>query len=168
MSRARALPLLASLAGVAVTAAVLALVRGPARVASLPSARAVAADVPGGVAPIDGDVIDSLATVTSDHDPFRLTREPASVPYAPEAQGAPLPPPRPPAPPIVLSGVVGPPWVALLDGVPGHSGSALAKPGDTLSRAPFAVVVLQRVGRDTVTVRSGDSAWALTVRQAWQ
>jgi len=113
------------------------------------------------------DTIDSAAAATSDDDPFRLTREPSDVPYTPDRENAPPLPPPAPVPPIMLSGIVGPPWVALLEGVPGHTGSLIAAPGDTVSRAPMAMLMIRRVTRDTVLVAGTDTTWRLTVRQPW-
>jgi hypothetical protein len=117
---------------------------------------------------ISADVIDSLATVIRDHDPFRLTREPSTVAYIPSLDGAPPPPPLPPKPTLVLSGIIGPPWVAVLDGVPAHEGSLLAKVGDTVSHAPFALVTVRAIRHDTVVVHSADTTWTLTVRHVWR
>lgn len=112
------------------------------------------------------DSIDAAAIATSDHDPFRLTHEPSEVPYTAEHVNA--PPPTPPRlPPLTLSGIIGPPWVALLEGVPGHLGSLIAAQGDTVSRAPLAVLVLRRVSRDTAVLAAADTTWKLTVREPW-
>ena len=77
-------------------------------------------------------------------------------------------PPVPPKPPIALSGIIGPPWVAVLEGVPGHDASWLAKVGDTVSRAPFAITGLRRITRDAVMLGTADTMWNLTVRPAWR
>jgi hypothetical protein len=129
-------------------------------------ARQAAAAIPHIVA---GDVIDDAAGATSDHDPFRLTREPSAVPYDAGQDGPPVTaPPPPPKPPLALSGIVGPPWVAVLEGVPGRTGSVLAKPGDTLSRLPLTLLILHRIWHDTVVVRGADTTWTLTVRHPWR
>ena len=60
-------------------------------------------------------------------------------------------PPVPPKPPIALSGIIGPPWVAVLEGSRATA-SWLAKVGDTVSRAPFAITVLRRI-------RGSGDAW---------
>ena len=100
-------------------------------------------------------------------DPFRLARRPPAVTYRPELEGMPPPPPpppKPPKPPLALSGVVGgPPWTALIEGIPGRERSALVRQGDTLSG-----LTIKRVGRDTVTVVGMDTTWRLIVRRAWQ
>jgi hypothetical protein len=110
--------------------------------------------------------VDAAAGNIGDHDMFRLTREPARVPYDANREGAPPPPPAPPRPPVSLSGIVGPPWVAVLEGVPGHEGSLVARVGDTVSRAPNALLVVRRVGRDTAIVSSTDTTWALGIHRS--
>ena len=117
---------------------------------------------------IPSDSIDDAASATSDHDPFRLTREPSAVPY--DANGEVVTPaqPAPPKPPLALSGIVGPPWVAVLEGVPGRTGSVLAKTGDTLARPPLTLLVVHRIWRDTVVVRGADTTWTLTVYHPWR
>ena len=115
-----------------------------------------------------GEMIDSLATVVSDRDPFRLSREPSEVAYAadhPPTAGAPPPPPKPT---IAVTGIIGPPWAAVVEGAPGRDGGTVAKVGDTLAKAPFAVTVLRYISHDTVTLATPDTIWKLTVRPAWR
>jgi hypothetical protein len=149
-------------------AAVIGWVRGRPRAAAMVvSSGDIAGSIPA-LHAISTDSIDDAAAATSDHDPFRLTREPSSVAYTADREGAPPPPPPPPKPLVALSGVVGPPWVAVLEGVPGKDGSVLAKVGDTLSRPPLALLVVRRVERDTVVVLGADTTWKLTVRRPWR
>ena len=142
--------------------------RGAPRVAS---PERVAAGQPG-AAPISRtiptDSIDDAATATSDHDPFRLTREPSAVPYDADGDVVTAAQPAQPRPPLALSGIVGPPWVAVLEGVPGRPGSVLAKPGDTLTRPPLTPLVVHQIWRDTVVVRGVDTTWTLTVYHPWR
>jgi hypothetical protein len=116
---------------------------------------------------VDTATLDSLTTAISDHDPFRLTREPSTVAYTTEPDGAP-PPSAAARPPISLSGVIGPPWTALLEGTPGHEGTLLARVGDTVARAPSPVLIVRRITHDTVVVQGADTAWRLTVRRLWR
>ena|ERR1700722_7596975 len=115
---------------------------------------------------LDTATFDSLTTSISDRDPFRLTREPATIAYSSEPDAP--PPPPPPRPPIMLSGIVGPPWAALLEGVPGHDGTMLAKVGDTVSRAPAALLIIRGIVRDTAVVQGLDTVWHLAVRRVWR
>jgi hypothetical protein len=97
------------------------------------------------------------------HDPFRLERKPSGVAYMPALEGA-LPPPRPPRPVLSVVGIVGgPPWEALLEGVPGRPAAALVRRGDTLGG-----LRIRSITRDTVRITGMDTTWALSVRRAWQ
>lgn len=106
-------------------------------------------------------------------NPFRLDRVPAPIgfrqpgaPGFPGMPGEPPPyaPPPPPRPQLAVSGIVGPPWQALLEGVPGREGSAVAvKRGDVLGE-----LRIREVTRTTVVVSSPDTTWRLTVRKGWQ
>ncbi len=114
-----------------------------------------------------GDSVSAATPSITTRDPFRLSRRPAMVPYVltpPGTGSQSLPPTRPP---LALVGLVGgPPWLAILDGVPGHAESMVARAGDTLARAP-TVLVLRAVRRDTVVVRGVDTTWMLPVRHPW-
>jgi hypothetical protein len=110
--------------------------------------------------------LDSAAKATASSDPFRLERRPSSVPYSAEQEGAPVtpPPPKPPKPKLALVGIVGgPPWVALLDGVPGQNGSVLVHAGDTL-----AGLRVRALGPKGVTITGLDTTWKLTLERPWQ
>ena len=97
-------------------------------------------------------------------DPFRLDRRPAEVRFDPDP-----PPPSPPAPsrpsiaPPVLRGVLGPPWRAVLEGVPGHDRPVVARVGSV-----FGEMVIARIGEDTVIVEMPDTSFTLTVRRTWR
>ena len=104
----------------------------------------------------------SEALVT--RDPFRLERRPSAVPYSPALESATPPPPRPPRPALAIAGIVGgPPWEALLDGVPGRQGSVLVRHGDTLGG-----LRIRSVTKDSVRIAGMDTTWALGVRRVWQ
>jgi len=81
---------------------------------------------------------------------------------------APPPPPviaRPPAPPkprLVLQGLIGgPPWDAIVQGIPGHEGSYVVRAGDSVSG-----LKIRSVKRDGATIRGMDTTWILTLRRA--
>jgi hypothetical protein len=113
---------------------------------------------------LDADSIAQAVAYVVANDPFRLSRHPATVAYSPALEG--LAPPaaaRPPRPNLVLRGVVGgPPWSAILDGVPGRDGSVLVRRGDSLG-----TLIVRAVGRDTVTINGADTTWRLTVKRSW-
>jgi hypothetical protein len=111
---------------------------------------------------LDADSITQAVAYVVANDPFRLSRHPATVAYSPALEG--LAPPvvvRPPRPNLVLRGIVGgPPWSAILDGLPGRDGSVLMRRGDSVG-----TLVVRAVGRDTVTIKGADTTWRLTVKR---
>lgn len=110
------------------------------------------------------EVLVAAAEVLVARDPFRLERRPSAVAYTPALESAPPPPPRPPRPTLAVTGIVGgPPWEALIEGMPGRQGSVLVRRGDTLSG-----LRVRSVTRDTVRITGMDTTWALGVRRAWQ
>lgn len=105
-------------------------------------------------------VVDSVV----ERNPFRLNRRPSDVAYTPEAEGAPPPPPKPARPVLVVSGIIGgPPWEAVLEGVPGRQGPIVVRMGDKLD-----LLTVRRIGRDTVYIVGKDTTWKLTVRRGWR
>jgi hypothetical protein len=96
---------------------------------------------------------------------FRIDRKPTDVLYNPWEPSAPPPPPVPPraVPQLVLAGLVGPPWNALLEGVPGRETGVLLALGEELNGITFAAL-----RGDTVLLSGLDTTWTLTARRAWQ
>ena len=109
-------------------------------------------------------------TVTGGN-PFRLDRAPAPIGFnQPALPGMPgmMPPPMyepppPPRPALFVSGIVGPPWQALLEGVPGREGAVVVKRGDVLGD-----LRVRDITERVVVVASPDTTWRLTVRTPWQ
>jgi hypothetical protein len=104
-------------------------------------------------------------TVTGGN-PFRLDRAPAPIGFAqPGMMGPPAEyvPPPPPRPQLFVSGIVGPPWQALLEGVPGREGAVVVKRGDVLGD-----LRIRDITERVVVVASPDTTWRLTVRNPWQ
>jgi len=111
----------------------------------------------------------AAATITR-ADPFRLDRHPSAVAFSsrPDAVGGmamppPPPPPAPPKPQLAVSGIVGPPWTALLEGVPGRDGPVTVRTGDQVD-----ALRIRRVDRDGVTVVGMDTTWRLSLKRTWQ
>ena len=107
--------------------------------------------------------VDRAATSLIETDPFRPARRPSPIAYRPELEGAPPPPPRVPRPALGISGIIGgPPWSAVLEGVPGRDAGAVVRAGDTLGG-----LKVRAVKRDTVVITGMDTTWRLIVRRAW-
>lgn len=100
-----------------------------------------------------------LARQISLGDPFRFDRRPSAVPFgaAPAEQTVVE---RYAARAPVVSGIVGPPWRAAIEGVPGREGGVLVQTGDTL--AGWRVVAVRR---DTIVIQAKDTIWRLAVRR---
>ncbi len=132
------------------------------RDAQVPGVRAVSAPTapPEHVTRSD---IDVAVIALTEADPFRAGRHPSPIAYQPTRDGAPPPPPRATRPGLAVSGIIGgPPWSAVLEGVPGREGGSVVRTGDTLGG-----LQVRAVRRDTVVVIGMDTTWRLTVRRAW-
>jgi hypothetical protein len=74
--------------------------------------------------------------------------------------------PQPPSakPHLVLRGVLGgPPWDAIIEGIPGREGSAVLRAGQSLGG-----VTVRAVRQDTAWARGFDTTWTLTLGRSWQ
>ncbi len=112
------------------------------------------------VPPTDS-ALDDAEDETVSNDPFRLANEPAEVRYDPSTDGvtvaAPVPAVRPS---LVLKAIIGgPPWQAVIDGIPGQPPGTIAAPGTR-----FDKLLVRSVSRDTVVVQGPDTVWALSFR----
>jgi hypothetical protein len=74
-----------------------------------------------------------------------------------------MPPPQPPRVPLVLAGVIGPPWQALIEGIPGHSGAVVVRAGDRVEDLRVLSIT-----RDRAVIQGADTTWRLTLKQTWQ
>lgn len=104
-----------------------------------------------------------VGRIVSD-DAFRLDRKPADVAYgATTDSGAAHAgvPPAAPRPPLVLVGIVGPPWRALVDGIPGHDASSVVRAGQTVDG-----LAVRAITSTTATITGMDTTWHLTVKRA--
>jgi hypothetical protein len=74
------------------------------------------------------------------------------TPVPPQAAGV-------PKPRFVLRGILGgPPWDAVLEGIPGREGSVVVRTRDSV-----AGFLIRSVHRDTVVVHGMDTTWRLTM-----
>ena len=150
---------LAVLAGVRTRPVAMAIARTPAR--ALPWETYGA---PLSVHAVNSAIVVAASESLVARDPFRLERRPSGVPYSAATEAAPPPAPRPPRPTLAVAGIVGgPPWEAIITGIPGRSEAALVRRGDTLGG--FHV---RSITRDTVRISGMDTMWVMTIREAWQ
>jgi len=115
------------------------------------------------MAEFDSDSLDSATSHAVARDPFRVDRKPATVAFAIAPTGVAGPPvPAAPIVRIVLHGTIGgPPWRAIISGIPGRDGTIVVSSGDTLG-----TVSIRRVNKDGVTVSVRDSTWTVTLAKA--
>jgi hypothetical protein len=150
-------------AAVVIAAGALAWTRAAATAATTAGAPTIRA-APTGPRQLAADSLANAATYIVTNDPFRLARSPSSVAYSPALEGvAPPPETKPARPNLVLRGIIGgPPWSAILEGIPGREGSVVLRRGDTL-----AALRVRAVRRDTVVIEGADTTWHLTVKRTW-
>lgn len=102
-------------------------------------------------------------TVTN--DAFRISNTPSSVRFDPGTDGGsagqgPVPPPAP-RPIMTLKAIVGgPPWQAIIDGIPGQPPGTMVRAG-----AAFDKLVARAVTRDSVIMQGPDTTWVLSFRR---
>lgn len=114
-------------------------------------------------ASIPADSLNVLADRIVEGDIFRLTRRPSAVAFGTTGDGSPPPVSTPPKPPLALAGLIGgPPWIGLLEGVPGRDQSVLVHAGDTLGGLRVRMVT-----RNRVVIAGFDTTWQLSVREPW-
>jgi hypothetical protein len=109
------------------------------------------------------DALDSAVADIADRNLFRPERASAeereSSAAAPAmAMGAPSSKPH-----LVLKGVLGgPPWDAVLEGIPGREGAVVIRAGESVGG-----VSVRAIRRDTAYVRGFDTTWALPLSRTW-
>lgn len=114
----------------------------------------------------DTAALRSNAAVIRDRDPFRLERKPAQVRYDPWAH-APIAvavvQPTVQRPTLFLVGILGgPPWQAVIEGIPGREVGVVMRPGEDA-----AGIRLIGINGDTAVLRGLDTTWVLTPKRAW-
>jgi len=110
--------------------------------------------------------LDSAAIAIVSNDAFRLANEPSAVRYDPNDEtrtghAANAPAAAPLRPTMTLKAIVGgPPWQAVVDGIPGRSPATIVRAG-----AAFDRLVARRVTRDSVVFQGPDTTWVLTFQR---
>jgi hypothetical protein len=110
---------------------------------------------------------DSLAVAEEwivSNDPFRVANAPTTVRYDPGTDGvqsktgAPVTPQARPT--FVLKAIVGgPPWQAIVDGIPGQPAGTVVRVGNV-----FDKLSIRAITRDSVVIKGPDTTWSLTFR----
>lgn len=120
-------------------------------------------------APSPSDSLETILAEAEDltvtNDPFRLANAASSVRYNPNnenvgvgAIAAVAPPVRPN---MILKAIVGgPPWQAIVDGIPGQPQGTLVRMGSA-----FEKLVARSVTRDSVVIQGPDTTWVLSFRR---
>jgi len=105
--------------------------------------------------------------VIASSDPFRVARVPAAVAFRPDAEGTAgvvarsMPAAPTVRPTLTLKAIVGgPPWQAIVDGIPGQTSGTVVRAG-----AVFDHLVVRDVTRDSVVVEGPDTSWVLAFRR---
>ncbi len=129
------------------------------------SARIALPPAPGIISRGDSAELEDRAAALRARNPFRTDRRPAEVLFQLSGPTTPAPAIAVPVvrPTLVLAGLVGgPPWHALVEGVPGREGGVLLGLGDQIG----GVRVLEF--RNGAVVLAGyDTTWVLSPRNAW-
>ena len=123
--------------------------------AGIPRARPIAR-------PPSDSALEDAEDLTVTNDPFRLSNSPPDVRYDPvneaaqAARGGGFTPP-PIRPTFVLKAIVGgPPWHAVVDGIPGQPQGTVIRQG-----SQFDKLLVRSVTRDSVIIQGPDTSWVL-------
>jgi hypothetical protein len=113
------------------------------------------------------ELLEQAVSDVAERNLFRPERAMAEASSAPMAAIGPtmgVPAPMTPGRPrLTLRGVLGgPPWDALIEGIPGREGAVVMRAGETQ-----AGVTIRAIRRDTVLARGFDTTWALTLARSW-
>ncbi len=146
-----------------VTAGAMAMHRWLQVDAAPPTGRAIPALARVAMPAFTRSALRAAAETTVANDPFRLSNSPPDVDAATRTSGVRSPgPARAPRPTLVLKAITGgPPWQAIVAGLPGQSGDAVVAPG-----AAFGALTVQSITRDEVIVRAPDTTWTLSLKRS--
>jgi hypothetical protein len=114
------------------------------------------------ISAVGDDSLGEAAANAAANDPFRLVNRPSTVRYDAHTEGTvagQMPTFVPPRPQLVLKAIVGgPPWQAIVDGIPGQPPGTIIRSG-----IAFDKLTVRSVGRDTVVIQAPDTTWKLTL-----
>jgi hypothetical protein len=103
-----------------------------------------------------------LEQLIAANDPFRLSNAPSTVAYDPANDGIPgaIVAQQPVRPTFALKAIVGgPPWQAIIDGIPGQPSGTVVAGG-----MAFGKLTIRSVARDSVVIQGSDTTWVLAFR----
>ena len=109
--------------------------------------------------------LDEAVDLLVSNDPFRLSNEPSSVRFDPKGEvtsgSAQAIAPVHLRPALRLEAIVGgPPWQAIVEGIPGQAGPVTVQAGATFDKISVASVT-----RDSVILNGPDTSWVLGFRR---
>jgi hypothetical protein len=109
---------------------------------------------------VTDSALEEAETLAVTNDPFRLSNMPPEARFDPAnevAGSARAFTPPPVRPTFVLKAIVGgPPWQAVVNGIPGQPAGTVTRQG-----AQFDKLVVRSVTRDSVIIQGPDTAWVL-------
>jgi hypothetical protein len=115
------------------------------------------------VARATADSLESAVGDIADRNLFRPERTSAQEREVSPPTGVAMTLGAVPKPRLILRGVLGgPPWDAIIEGIPGRDGSVVVRAGESVGG-----ITVRSVGRDTVRVRGLDTTWTLTLARTW-
>ena len=104
------------------------------------------------------DSISALADLVIDNDPFRLSNSAPSEQISAPVVRAGLTVANRPRPTLTLKGIAGgPPWLAIIDGLPGSPPATVVKVGDKIDS-----LVVREIHANKVIIGDRDTTWTLT------
>lgn len=108
------------------------------------------------------DSLEERGQYLIDNNPFRLSNEPPTVRYGvtPPPPKTNVTPARPPKPSLLLRGVLGgPPWRAIIEGIPGAPTAVVVREGERVGS-----LLVKEIRLAAVIVTGVDTAWKLAIR----
>jgi hypothetical protein len=110
---------------------------------------------------VSEDSLVEAAGTTVTNDPFRIANHPAAVRFSVRNQSGAAPPPPALRPTMTVQAIIGgPPWQAIVDGIPGEQPGTIVQTG-----SKFDKLVVRSVDRDAVTVQGPDTTWKLPLKR---
>lgn len=135
-----------------------AVVAAPADAVAGATTGASAAATKAGAVPGFSDDTTDYATFVVENDLFRLANVPSAVRFSAATEGTGATQPAMVRPQLTVKAIIGgPPWQAMVDGIPGAA-STIVRSGQVVGP-----LTIRNVGRDTVTVQGMDTTWKLTL-----